>query len=199
MWNVHTKAGNWTLVSKSKQQVLNTQVNRCMTQLYDRRYRGKQEAYHWAEVQAHWAALAFLSGSVLLPTVNKSFWDDLSLCCLFHNCTNILGKEWIGATSSPEDSVPVVHTTKGKTYLREDCLFPLPPGFWPGSGCRPQWPPERVRTWQAAWWETLPQTPTPGTQTQPHTRGPPSSLTAKEATTGQLWGHIIICGKDERH
>lgn len=120
-----------------------------------------------------------------------------AFCCLFHNCTNILSK---GAP---------------KVLLRTDCLhyiqldsnrkrserplFQLPPGFWRGSGCRPQWPPERVQTWQVAWWETLPQTSTPGKHLQPHTRCPPSSLTGEAATSVQIWGHVIICKQEKQH
>lgn len=75
---------------------------------------------------------------------------------------------------------------------QKDLLFKLPSGFWWESGCRPQWHPERVQTWQAAWWETTPQKSILGKHLQPHTRGHPSSLSAEEATTVQHWGHVII-------
>lgn len=89
--------------------------------------------------------------------------------------------------------------TPAERDLTGDPPFQLPPGFWQGSGCKPRWPPERVQTWQAAWWETPPQTSTPGKPLRPNPRGPPSSRTAEAATTVQLWGHIIICKQDKPH
>lgn len=116
---------------------------------------------------------------------SNDLWNDAS-CYLFHNCTIDVVCFTCNWTPALKD-------------LTKDPLFQLPPGFWRGSGCKPQWPPERVQTWRVAWWETLPQTSTPGKSLQPNPRCPPSSLTAEAATTVQLWGHIIICKQDKQH
>lgn len=76
-----------------------------------------------------------------------------------------------------------------KLTRNHSLCFQVPPGLWQESGCRPQWPPERGQTWLGAWWGTGPRTSTRGRPRQPHSTGPPSSV----SWGGHGGGHLIIC------